>query len=379
MESSTISFLADLDKASDSRKANLCRSWKNAVLNDCGVFIENRVDIDVYKSKSSFYPRVTIHCALEYPKVFNSFDVCGLSAGGGCYPGRNSQNFDVHEHAANVALMMEHNLRARVKGKDITDKMIDECIEKFKEAITAENDLASNGICKRCGFEMFNSEMKNGLCAACYALLNTPNEKHNDDGWSVCPICNEKVGALCKSGLCVECDFKKKHPEAEKKICEDCIHFRYHDLYDKNDNTSCCCKLHLEGKNRHDWTYLCKDFVKVDSVEDFDRKYEGLMKYASYKGKEKCEDCGKKFRFTYKGLCLPCYEKKAAKAEEIARGFTAEGLRPVPENERENAKFELGGWTDETKMDATEPRKGTRFFLIDVKSLTWKFFFRKEA
>lgn len=202
MESSTISFLADLDKASDSRKANLCRSWKNAVLNEHGVYIDNRIDIDKYKTKKRVYPRITIHCALEYPKVYYSFDVIGENRCGGGLPGKESRNFDVHEHEANVALMVEQALR----------------------------------------------------------------EKITDD-----------------------------HKIPEKMIRE--------------------------------------------VIEDF----------------------------------------KAAKAEEIARGFTAEGWRPVPENERENAKFELGGWIDETKMDATSHRKGTRFFLIDVKSLTWKFFFRKEA
>lgn len=377
MDAVQLDMFAELEKVSDSRKPNLCKTWKNAILNDCGVFIENRVDIDVYKSKSKFYPRVTIHCAMEYPKVYYSFDVCGLSAGGGGYPGRGSRNFDVHEHAANVALMVEHGLRDRVKTDEIPNKMIDECIEKFKEAITAENEPAFNGICKRCGIEMLNSEMKGDLCAACYALLNPPNEKHNDDGWSVCPTCKEKVGQLCKSGLCVECDFKKKHPDAQKKFCEDCLHFRYHDLYDENNHTECCCILHLEGKHRHESSYLCKDYVELKTAEEIDKKYRDLCSYASVKGKEQCPDCKKKYRFLYDGICLPCYEKKVAKAEKIARGFTAEGWKQVPENEIENAKYELGGWIDETKMDEIEPRKGTRFFLIDIKSLTWKFFFRK--
>ena len=236
--------------------------------------------------------------------------------------------------------------------------------------------LNENGICTRCGFQMLKKDMKNGLCAACFALLNPP-KKENEDGWKICPICKEKVGALCNSGLCVECDYKRKHPEAQKKICEDCVHFRFHQLYDENDHTECCCKLHLEGKNIHEWTYLCKDFVKVDSVQGFDRKYEGLMKYASLKGMEKCPECNKKFRFLYDGLCLPCIEKKRKKSEEIARGFIAEGWKEVPDKEKESAMHEQNGWIEERNMDAFEPRKGTRFFLIDIKSLTWKCYFKR--
>ena len=73
------------------------------------------------------------------------------------------------------------------------------------------------------------------LCMDCWEnkAFVDEDETDKDEGWCVCPTCKEKVGALCKSGLCVECDYKKQHPEAEKKICEDCIHFRYHDLYDE--------------------------------------------------------------------------------------------------------------------------------------------------
>lgn len=383
--SEQLSFLSDLDRASDTRKPNLCTSWKNAIMNEHGVFIDNRIDIDVYKSKSKCYPRITIHCALEYPLVYYSFDLMGENCGGGCYPGYGSSNFDVHEHFANVALMVEQNLRSHIsKDHKIPEKMIREAIDEFQKAITStEAEKKYTTPCDLCGrnipsHEIMDYEDKK-LCMDCWENKNFEDEGKTDenDGWSVCPTCKEKVGQLCKSGLCAECDYKKKHPEAQKKLCEDCIHFRYHNLYDENDNTECCCKLHLEGKNRHEWTYLCKDFVKVDSVEDFDRKYEGLMKYASYKGLEKCEDCGKKFRFTYNGVCLPCYDKKRKKAEEIARGFIAEGWKEVPDNEKENAMYELNGWIDERNMDATEPRKGTRYFLIDIKHLTWKFLFKK--
>lgn len=138
MDAVQIDMFAELEKVSDSRKPNLCRSWKNAILNGCGVYIDNRVDIVVYKTTKRFYPRIAIHSALNYPKVFYSFSASDSMAGGGCAPGKGSLNFDVHEHAANVSLMVEHDLMDFVKfigAKDITDKMVDECIEKFREAI----------------------------------------------------------------------------------------------------------------------------------------------------------------------------------------------------------------------------------------------------
>lgn len=384
MDALQLDIFAELEKASDSRKANLCRSWKNAVLNDCGVFIENRVDIEVTKTKKTFYPRVTIHCAMEYPKVYYSFDICGLSAGGGGYPGHDSRNFDVHEHVSNVALMMEHELRARAKGKDITDKMINECVGKFKTAITSDSSEYTTE-CECChkqipSCEIFEYEGKE-VCMDCWENKAFVDEDETDknEGWCVCPTCKEKVGQLCKSGLCVECDFKKKHPDAKKKFCEQCIHFHYHNLYDENDHTECCCKLHMEGKNRGEWSYLCNDFIKRDTAKQFEEKYAELVKYASLKEKEKCPKCGKKWRFLYKGICGPCYEKNLKKADEIARGFKAEGYKEIPENELENAMYCLDGWIDERDMPAMEPRVGTRYFLIDVMNLTWRFFFKKEA
>ena len=167
--------------------------------------------------------------------------------------------------------------------------------------------------------------------------------------------------------------------QRQKKYCEQCIHFFYHDLYDENNHTECCCKLHLEGKNRGEWSYLCVDFVKCETAEQHEIKRAGLMKYASYKQMEKCSECGKKWRWLYGDICGVCYEKKRKKADEIARGFKAEGWKEVPEKERENATYSLGGWIDERDMDAFEPRVGTRYFLIDVRHLTWRFFFRKEA
>lgn len=378
-----ISFLPDLDRASDTRKANLCRSWKNAVLNEFGVFIDNRIDIEVTKTKKTCYPRVTIHIALEYPKVYYEFDICGMSAGGGAFPGHDSRNFDVHEHVSNVALMMEHELRDKVNGKDITKKMISECVEKFKDAITSDVDEYTT-VCEVCDREIPTSEILKHegkkICMDCWEKKEFEDEYTDEsDGWSVCPTCKEKVGSLCKSGLCAECDYKKKHPDAQKKYCEQCIHFHYHNLYDENDHTESCCKLHLEGKNRGEWSYLCKDFIKCETVEQHEEKREGLVKYASCKGLEKCPKCGKKWRFLYKGICGPCYEKNMKKAEEIARQFKAEGYKEIPENERENAMYCLGGWIDERDMPAMEPRAGTRYFLIDVMNLTWRFFFRRET
>ena len=48
-----LSFLQDLDRASDTRKANLCRTWKNALKNDCGVFIENSMDFEAHEGKKN--------------------------------------------------------------------------------------------------------------------------------------------------------------------------------------------------------------------------------------------------------------------------------------------------------------------------------------
>jgi hypothetical protein len=269
---------------SDTNRPNLCTSWKNAVLNDCGVFIENRIDIDVYKTKTKCYPRITIHCALEYPKVYYSFDLIGKTRCGVGYPGRDSSNFDVHEHAGNVALMMEHALRSKIcEDHKITENMIRDAIEKFKEAITSDDSQIKEftTTCNRCKRQIPNCEIL------------------DHDG---------------------------------EKLCMDC----------------------LENK----------EFVD-DETEDND-------------GWSICPTCKKKFRFLYDGLCLPCYEKKRKKSEKIARRFIAEGWKEVPDKEKESAMHEQNGWIDERNMDAFEPRKGTRFFLIDIKSLTWKCYFKRS-
>ena len=396
-----LSFLSDLDAASDTRKPNLCTSWKNAIMNEHGVFIDNRIDIDVYKSKSKCYPRITIHCALEYPKVYYSFDLMGENCGGDGCPGYGSSNFDVHEHFANVALMVEQNLRSHIsKDHKIPEKMIREAIDKFQKAITSTDaEKQYTTPCDGCGrnipsHEIMDYEEKK-LCVDCWekeAFVDKDDEndeghenqdkfkeRRDENGWYICPCCGEKVANPVDSGFCAECDYKKKHPDAEKKYCEQCIHFFYHDLYDENNHTECCCKLHLEGKNRGEWSYLCDDFVKCETAEQHEIKRAGLMKYASCKKMEKCAECGKKWRWLYGEICGVCYEKKRKKAEEIARGFKAEGWKEVPEKERENATYGLGGWIDERDMPAMEPRVGTRYFLIDVRHLTWRCFFRKEA
>lgn len=340
MDAIQLDIFAALEKASDTRPQNLCKTWENAVLNDCGVFVEG---MRTFEAKQPNGIRcVQIHCALDYPKVYYTFGAMDGTSGFAAYPGRNDSNFDVHEHPANVMLMVEHAIMPKFEDGTIMQKLARQALEMMAEAINegSENSGSNFPICKTCGDEFMN---------------------------------------LCSDGNCVECEYKRKHPDAQKKFCKDCIHFRYHNLYDENDKTECCCKLHLEGKHRHEWSYLCKDFVKIESAKDIQVKYDGLVTYASYKKQEKCPDCKKNFRFLYKGLCLPCYEKKRKKAEEIARSFCAEGWKEVPEKEKENAIYEINGWIDERNMDAMEPRKGTRFFMIDIKSLTWKFFFKKDS
>lgn len=348
-----LSFLSDLDAASDTRKPNLCKTWKNAVMNEYGVFSVNRMDFEAHDKKRTF-PNVEIHCAMEYPRVYVSFSLMGMSAGGGSYPNRDDMNFDVHEHPANVRIMIEHALAPKVGNDKKMQKLMREALDKMEKSIKADAESEP-------------------------AKEQETEAKTDENGWLICKTCGEKFAGLCKDGNCVKCDYKRKHPDAQKKYCEQCIHFRYHALYDEKDHTECCCRLHLEGKNRGEWSYLCNDFFKCETAEQHEIKRAGLMKYASYKKMEKCAECGKNWRWLYGDICGACYEKKRKKADEIARGFKAEGWKEVPENERENAKYSLGGWIDERDMPAMEPRVGTRYFLIDVRHLTWRFFFRKEA
>ena len=64
--------------------------------------------------------------------------------------------------------------------------------------------------------------------------------------------------------------------------------------------------------------------------------------------------------------------------EGIKKSFLAEGWKEVPVKERKNAEKEIKGWIDERNMVPMEPRKGTRYFLIDSETLTWKFFFKRS-
>lgn len=126
-----LSMLADLDRASDTREPNLCKTWQNAVLNDCDVFVDGMQTFEAHP-KDKFFPCVEIHCALEYPKVYYSFSVTGNTAGFGSYPGRLDENFDVHEHPANVMLMVEHSLASHI-GKDKTmQRLMREALDKME-------------------------------------------------------------------------------------------------------------------------------------------------------------------------------------------------------------------------------------------------------
>ena len=60
--------------------------------------------------------------------------------------------------------------------------------------------------------------------------------------------------------------------------------------------------------------------------------------------------------------------------EQFRKEFELQ-FEEIPEAERENA---ISGncWIDERNMDPTEPRKGTRFFTIDIKQIKWSFYFR---
>lgn len=134
-----MSFLADLDRASDTRKANLCRTWKNAEENDCGVLTINRHDF-VAKDGKKIYPRIAIKCAMVYPKVYYEFSV-DTSTSGQSYPVCKdySPNFDVHEHAANVMLMVEQHLRRITDKYHIKDALVESVLEQMRESIKEAN------------------------------------------------------------------------------------------------------------------------------------------------------------------------------------------------------------------------------------------------
>lgn len=134
------------------------------------------------------------------------------------------------------------------------------------------------------------------------------------------------------------------------------------------------CGLELAEADRD--AYKKSDYIDADILGY--KINEKLIQYApSGRTSTPCEECRQKSRFLYDGLCLPCYKKKLQKANEIKRSFEAEGWKEVPEAERENA---ISGncWIDERNMDPMEPRKGTRFFIIDTKQLKWSCYFRTQ-
>ena len=134
-ECGTLDFLADLDKASDTRKQNLCSTWKNARANDCDVLVENMMEFEARTGKK-IYPCVRIKCALIYPKVYYECDVQDVTAGRGSpVMQKYSPNFDVHECAPNVMLMVEHFVRRVCKGYKVTEKLITDALKKMELSI----------------------------------------------------------------------------------------------------------------------------------------------------------------------------------------------------------------------------------------------------
>lgn len=271
MESVQIDFFGTLDRASDTRKPNLCRTWENAVLNDCGVFVEGMRTFEAKAKKGC--RSVEIHCAMEYPKVYYTFGAIGETAGFGSYPGRNDQNFDVHEHAANVMLMVEHSLMRHFEEKTLMAKLAQEALEMMEKAI------------------------KEGMT-------------ENESDFPICKTCGEKFLGLLKDGNCVYCDYKREHPDAQKLYCKDCIHFRNHATYDENDTSECSCRCHLSGSNDEEWSYTCKDYFPIKDV--IFKKSD--MEYETYGKDVKCDSCKKKKRFVINGMggkfCLDCFNKK---------------------------------------------------------------------
>ena len=255
-----------------------------------------------------------IHCAMEYPKVYVEFSLSDSLSHTGARPDRDSMNFDVHDSASDVMRLVTNDIEERAKTHNVPKNLIRGALDKMKNAIT---DVCIDSV----------DEEK--------AL-----DELEKDCFPVCKTCGEECITLLDNGNCVEC----------------------------------CCKLHLEGKNDDEWSYLCRDYIDADILGY--KINEKLIQYApSGRKSVPCEDCRQKSRFLYNGLCLPCYEKKLQKANEIKRSFEAEGWKEVPEAEHEKA---ISGncWIDERNMDPTEPRKGTRFFIIDNKQLKWSFYFK---
>jgi hypothetical protein len=126
-----LSMLADLDRASDTREPNLCRTWKNAMLNDCDVYANN---VHEFRGQKG-YQYVEIVCAMEYPKVYYAFSAMNRTEGFGSYPSHYDPSFDVHEHPANVMLMVEQALAPRLWGDKTMLKLMREALDKMEKSI----------------------------------------------------------------------------------------------------------------------------------------------------------------------------------------------------------------------------------------------------
>lgn len=285
-----ISLLPDLDRASDTAKAKLCKTWPNAITNESNVYVCNRREFSA-KSKNG-KASVKILCALDYPVIHFSFEIQNSTDMSGFWPSANGENvFDVHDDALDAEVIVENALRTFIGKTKIPEALIKEALADMKLSIT---------------------------------------DKVDEGGWYICPECGEKYAGLVTGGICWECDYLKKHPDAKKQYCSECVWFRHHATYDINDLSECSCRKYLEAKDQDDYCYECKDY------------------------------------------------KKGATAEEIRRGFIAEGYKEVAPEDYKFANSETNGWIDERSMNPFEPRKGKRFFTIDEINLTWRFFFKRE-
>ena len=342
MTTETISFIPELDMVSDSRKRNLCRTWKNSITTNSqsGVFYEN---MKTFEAKGKGHVHVIINASMIYPKVYYTFDIWDNESVCCSLPGPNDNNFDVHEHVSNVMLMVEHSLNDFAKGYKVSKKLINIALSKMKESIA-----------------------------------EVPNEHRDENGWFICPKCGEKFVNPVESGMCYECDFLSKNPHAKKQYCSTCIHFRYHSVYDKSDFTEFSCAKTLTKIDRDEYRYQCKHFKKRETVEEIDSASDMKEKWINNKPMENCAKCKREFLTLYQGLCLPCYEKNKKKADEIRRFFYSEGWKEVPEEDYEVAKRNLCGWIDERKMEPMQKRPKQRYFWIDEISLEYAFCFLME-
>lgn len=132
MNCETISLFPDLDRASDTRKPNVCRRWNNALRNDYGVLTQN-----VRKfARSRGCSWVVIKVALIYPNVFFSFDVSDAKCGESHPLMEGSENFNVHDHPSNAMLMVEHALRNACERYNVKEEMIVGVLEDMRASIT---------------------------------------------------------------------------------------------------------------------------------------------------------------------------------------------------------------------------------------------------